>query len=479
MIDAASRGALVDKTPEAVRNLIANMAANSQQFGTRLDPSSKHVNEEMRASIQSLDNQMGQMATAISRLEAQSSRKLPSQTVVNPRENVSAIVLRSGKEVEILVKETPTPSKQENWKNIVADKNIPNDNGVPKCKFSPLSDYKPVPLFPQALAESRKDKQNKDLFETFCRCEVNIPLLDAMKQVPHYAKFLKELCTIKRKQKLKRYEKVRVGENVSAIIQRKLPTKCKDPGMFTILCMIGNTSFEKVMLDLGASINVMPYSIYASLKLGPLNKTGVVIQLDDKSNAYPKGVVEDVLVQVNELVFPVDFYVLDMENDDQTTPILLAKPFLKTSKTKIDVHSGTLTMEFDGEIVKFNIYDAMKFSCDDNSVYSIDVMDESGEHRKLQLQELEVIHNDAYESARIYKEKMKAFHDKMISRKEFKVGQKVLLYHSRLCLFPVEIQSLATSKLLKVHGHRIKSFYEGFQEEDEAKLDLEDPIYSD
>ncbi|XP_062164984.1 uncharacterized protein LOC133871572 [Alnus glutinosa] len=321
MIDAASGGALVDKTPEAARNLIANMATNSQQFGTRIDLPSKHVNEvnissleqqimsltslvrqivvgnmqtvkacgicsvvghptdmcptlqeepieqvnaaggfpgkpqrkydpysstynpgwrdhpnlshgnpqETRASIQSLDNQMGQMATTTSQLEAQSSGKLPSQTVVNPRENESAIVLRSGKEVEIPVKAAPASSKQEKEKNIVADRNVPNDNDVPKRKFPPLSDHKPVPLFPQALAESRKYEQNKDLYETFRRCEVNIPLLDAIKQVPRYAKFLKELCTIKRKQKLKGCEKVSVEENVSAVIQRKLPTKCKDP----------------------------------------------------------------------------------------------------------------------------------------------------------------------------------------------------------------------------------------------------------
>nr|XP_023926601.1 uncharacterized protein LOC112038020 [Quercus suber] len=207
------------------------------------------------------------------------------------------------------------------------------------------------------------------------RCEVNIPLLDAIKQVPRYAKFLKELCTIKRKQKLKGCKKVSVGDNVSAVIQRKLPAKCKDPGMFTIPCTIGNTQLEKAMLDLGASINVMPYSIYVSLKLGPLNETSVVIQLANRSIAYPKGVVEDVLVQVNNFVFPVDFYVLDMENGDQTTPILLGRPFLKTSKTKIDVHSGTLTMEFNGEIDKFNIYDAMKYLDDDNPIYSIDVID--------------------------------------------------------------------------------------------------------
>ena len=143
------------------------------------------------------------MATAISQLEAQSLGKLPSQTIVNPRENASAIILRSGKEVEILVKAATTLFKQEREQNVIADKNAPNDDEVPKNKFPPLSDYKPVPPFPQALAESRKYKQNKDLRETFRRCEVDIPLLDAIKQVPRYAKFLKEMCTIKRKQKRK------------------------------------------------------------------------------------------------------------------------------------------------------------------------------------------------------------------------------------------------------------------------------------
>ena len=80
-------------------------------------------------------------------------------------------------------------------------------------------------------------------------------------------------------------------------------------------------------------------------------------------------------MQVNDLVFPMDFYVIDMENGDQTTPILLGRPFLKTSKTTIDVHSSTLTMEFDGETIKFNIYDTMKYSDDDNPVYSIGVID--------------------------------------------------------------------------------------------------------
>ncbi|XP_068666528.1 uncharacterized protein [Aristolochia californica] len=125
--------------------------------------------------------------------------------------------------------------------------------------------------------------------------------------------------------------------------------------------------------------------------------------------------------------------------------------------------------------------------------------DESGEHRKLQLQELEEIHNDAYESVKIYKEKMKAFHDKMISSKDFKVGQKVILYYSRFCLFPgklrsrwigpfvvtnvfplgaIEIQSLSTFKVFKVNGHRLKLLNESFQVENASTLDLKNPIYA-
>ncbi|XP_024979008.1 uncharacterized protein LOC112516221 [Cynara cardunculus var. scolymus] len=155
-----------------------------------------------------------------------------------------------------------------------------------------------------------------------------------------------------------------MGENVSAVLQEeKMPPKCKDP--------------DKAMLDLGASINAMPYSIYSSLNVGPLERTGVVIQLADRSNVYPKGVLEDVLVQVNELVFPADFYVIDMEehNTSKSPLILLGRPFLKTSKTKIDVHDGTLTMEFDDEVIKFNIYDAIRYPSDVSSVSFVDVLD--------------------------------------------------------------------------------------------------------
>ena len=140
----------------SLKDIIKSLATNTLQF----QQETKQFQQEVRANIQILDNQMGHMATAISRLEAQSSGKLPSQTIVNPRENASAIILRSGKEVEIPVKAAPASLKQEKEQNVVVDKNVPNDNEVPKRKFPPLSDYKPVPPFPQALAESRKYEQN-------------------------------------------------------------------------------------------------------------------------------------------------------------------------------------------------------------------------------------------------------------------------------------------------------------------------------
>ncbi|XP_074299817.1 uncharacterized protein LOC141630987 [Silene latifolia] len=98
--------------------------------------------------------------------------------------------------------------------------------------------------------------------------------------------------------------------------------------------------------NMGASINVLPNYLYESLKLGPLKPTRTVISLADRSNIYPKGIVEDVLVKVGEMLFPADFFLIEMEPEKGATPILLGRPFMRTSNTKIDVSSGHLTMEF-------------------------------------------------------------------------------------------------------------------------------------
>ncbi|CAN6544087.1 unnamed protein product [Malus baccata var. baccata] len=407
MLDASVGGALVDKTPGATKVLIANRAHNAQQYegvGQR-DPPRPQVNEEVQTQnkerqiqdkrVDNLEKQMGQIAEFMGQIREQG--RLPSSTVMNPKggfETAKAIMLKSGKQVGT-DSNTSKSSQDEEDKLLQEeaqgakpkakdDQTLPNSSSPPKpsqtTKVSPNSTFSSsIPLnvpFPGRFRQSKKEEAEKDILETFQKVQVNIPLLDAIKQVPRYAKFLKELCTTRRR--ISNKEVVQVSENVSAVLQRKLPPKCKDPGSFTIPCVIGNTKFEQCMLDLGASINVMPYSIYASMNLGELKNDGVIIQLADRSNAYPKGVLEDVLVQVGNLIFPADFYVLDMEDSPHSTPlpILLGRPFMKTARTKIDVFKGTLTMKFDGEVIDFNLSESIKFPKDDHSCFSIDIIDD-------------------------------------------------------------------------------------------------------
>jgi len=208
--------------------------------------------------------------------------------------------------------------------------------------------------------------------------ELNIPLLDAIKQIPKYAKFLKELCTTKRAFKLKGYETVSMGEVVSAVVQKNISLKQKYPDAFTIPCVIGNASFKRVLCDLGASISVMPKHVYDYFSLEPLNKTSIVIQLADHSFVFPLGMIEDVLVKIDSLVIPCNFYILDMEYDScdssNDTPILFGIPFLKTVNSKIDCGKDTLSMEIGDEKIEFNFHDAMKYHY--NNVYSITCYDQ-------------------------------------------------------------------------------------------------------
>ncbi|CAN6712696.1 unnamed protein product [Malus baccata var. baccata] len=346
--------------------------------------------------VDQLEKQIGQIAEFVGKFR--DPGQLPSSTIPNPKggfESAKAITLRSGKEVgagptsKTGHNEDEILQMEEEESRLPRAKVVPPLPQVPKTPNLPDLSHKGknvsnsvhtnvfpsnVP-FPSRFMQTKKEEAEKDILETFRKVQVNIPLLDAIKQVPRYAKFLKELCTTRKRMSTK--EVVKVSENVSAILQRKLPPKCKDPGSFTIPCVIGNTRFESAMLDLGASINVMPYSIYASMNLGALKNDGVIIQLADRSNAYPKGVLEDVLVQVNHLVFPADFYVLEMDGSDHapSLPILLGRPFMKTARTKIDVYSGTLSMEFDGEVVNFNLSDSIKYPSEDHSCFSIDIID--------------------------------------------------------------------------------------------------------
>ena len=152
------------------------------------------------------------------------------------------------------------------------------------------------PPFPQALKGKKEASNQTEILEVLRQVKVNIPLLDMMKQVPTYAKFLKDLCTVKRG--LNVDKKAFLIEQVSAIIQSKTPVKYKDPGSPTILMNIKGTCVDKALLDLGASVNRLPYSVYKQPGLGELKPTTMTLSLVDRSVKIPKGIVEDVLVKV-------------------------------------------------------------------------------------------------------------------------------------------------------------------------------------
>ncbi|KAJ9186652.1 hypothetical protein P3X46_002199 [Hevea brasiliensis] len=138
--------------------------------------------------------------------------------------------------------------------------------------------------------------------------------------MPSYAKFLKEILSNKRR--LEDYETVALTEECSAILQRKLPPKLKDPGSFSIPCHIGESCSIKALCDLGASVSLMPLSIYEKLNMGDLKPTHISLQLADRSIKYPEGILENIPLKVGKFYIPVDFVILDMEEDSHM-PIIL------------------------------------------------------------------------------------------------------------------------------------------------------------
>ena len=145
----------------------------------------------------------------------------------------------------------------------------------------------------------------------------------------NYVKFLKMMMS--KKHKVEKFKTISLTEECSAIVQRKLPKKEKDPGSFTIPCTISDTTLNNVLRDLGASINIMPLSIFRKLGLKEAKPTTIALQMADCSIPKPWGVIEDMFVKVDRFIYPVDFVVLDM-GDDNEVPLILGQSFLATGR---------------------------------------------------------------------------------------------------------------------------------------------------
>nr|XP_027076985.1 uncharacterized protein LOC113700728 [Coffea arabica] len=247
------------KSSPSLEEIMKQLMATTAQHQQKTDFELHNIRNQM-SQMQSMQNQMNQMAITINCLESQVQGKLPSQSELNPKND----------------------KDEEKIENEFGKED--NSGTNPKVLPDPIITVKiNPPPFPSRLEKPRKQDKEKEILEVFRKVQINIPLLDAIKQVPKYAKFFRDLCVNRRR--LRGDERVIVGENVSVILQRKLPPKCGDPGS--------------------------------------LKETEIIIQLIDRTNAYSNELVEDVLVRVNELVFPADFYVFDMDDDHSPDPSFL------------------------------------------------------------------------------------------------------------------------------------------------------------
>ncbi|CAL9029654.1 unnamed protein product [Prunus brigantina] len=298
------------KPATTLEDTVKMLAQNTVQF----QQTTNSTLQQHSAALTKMETQLGQIADALSQREA---GKFPSQPVIlqrNQEQAKAVITLRSGKVINGVGNEVTNesdhvnagPTQEENEKSNDDPSNATFSYEAPSLHKAEKPYTPPIP-FPGRLAKS--------------------------KNMPAYGKFFKELNTYKRKYGPN--EKVMVSENVSAVLQRKLPPKLKDPGSFSIDITIGGKLVEKAMLDLGASINLMPYSVYLQL-------------------------------------------VLDMEEapiHDRELPILLGRPFMATANTIIDVQNGLLTMTVLGETVQFKVFESLSHPSSSFDCCSIDVLD--------------------------------------------------------------------------------------------------------
>ncbi|XP_050908560.1 uncharacterized protein LOC127122233 [Lathyrus oleraceus] len=310
------------------RLTIINQPLKVHNFKKKLEVNLRNTG----ASIKNLEVQMSQIAQQLT--DSQTPSALPSVTVTNPREhnNVSAVTTRSGKAKEVPEKDDGQEDQLlevdlEIKENEVVSEEVTVPKPVVKEKFS---ESKPVVKLPFPARNKKKEQHEKNFekfLEMFKKLEINIPFLEGM----------------------------------------KIPVKKKDRGSVTIPCTIGDRSFKKALIDLGTSVSLMPLSIYKRLGIGKVQDTRMTLQFADHYVKIPYGVVEDVLVKIDKFVFPVDFVILEMSEDEEI-PLILGRPFLETGRCLIDIEEGTMTLKVYDEELKIDRVLSLSISEDTQEV---------------------------------------------------------------------------------------------------------------
>jgi hypothetical protein len=332
---------------------------------------------------------MGQLANYLGERD---KGKLPSQAVNNHKacsignssnqEHVQVIVtLRSGRRVDNQVADPEADhAEEEEQKEEECDNQKEGDaepSTVTPVVKEPPRVLLPKAPYPERLQAPRNGGKLEDILEVFKQVQINFPFLDAIQQILSYDKFLKDLVTVKRKTNVPK--KVFMTKQVNAILQCKLPLKYKDPGCPTITCMIGVSQIERALLDLGASVNLLPYLVYLQLGLGELKPTFMTLQLVDRSVKIPRKIVEDVLFKVDKFFFPVDFIMLDTEPVqviESEIHMILGQPFLAMANALINCRSGVMKISFGNMTVKLNIFHIRKQPLDYDQMNQVCLIEE-------------------------------------------------------------------------------------------------------
>ncbi|GJS10267.1 DNA-directed DNA polymerase [Tanacetum coccineum] len=322
------------------------------------------------SSIKKIESHLGKITELIQDRETGS---LPSTTKTNPRGLAHAITTRSGLSYK------PPKNPLENNSQIeplAEDTSTRNDGKEPNKPRNTAKPYaQPIP-FPGRLKKEKEKVQFRKFLKNLQQLIINIPFIEALEQMPKYVKFMKDL--LYKKGRMEETSRITLNEKCFAILLNEIPLKKKDPGSFTIPRIIGKVGINKALADLRASISLMPYSMFTRLVLGELKPTRVCIELANKLTQYPRGIAENVIVKIDKFVFPVDFVVLDME-EDHKIPIILWRPFLATAHAMIDVFNKKISFKLGNETVTFDIEKSMRFASPEDDTYRDDEADQSAD----------------------------------------------------------------------------------------------------
>nr|GEZ81741.1 reverse transcriptase domain-containing protein [Tanacetum cinerariifolium] len=307
----------------------------------------------------------------VAKVSTSSSTSAISSDVAELKDMVKALLLDKKNQSP-----APTPSSTP------APVKAVDPNCVSYGVSAPMPNLKPFILYPSRRDnEKRRDQANeqiKKFYEIFKDMSFEVSFTDALILMPKFASTLKYL--IGNKEKLNEMVRTTMNEHCSAVILNKLPRKLGDPGKFLIPYEFLGMDECLALADLGASINLMPLSVWEGLSLPELTPTYMTLELADRLVSKPIGIAKDVSFKFGVFHFPADFVVVDFEPDPRV-PLILKRCFLKTSRALIDVHKGELTLRIRNEAITYNLDQTMRYSANYNQMTAnkIDVIESACE----------------------------------------------------------------------------------------------------